>query len=109
MERAFEYTQNPAMVKSVSGISPEAIGERIKLIRAAMGMNAADFARQVGLSSQTLANYETGYRRPELDKAMLIVQKTGATLDYIYLGDSSGLPMRLANKMPAEDLARKLG
>lgn len=93
----------------MSSIDPKAIGGRIKLIRSAMGMTPADFSRLTGLSSQLISNYETGYRRPDLDKALIIVQKTGATLDYLYLGDTSGLPVRLANKMSADELAKKAG
>lgn len=95
------------MPNSMSSIDPKAIGARIIAIRTAMGMSPADFSRLTGMSSQLISNYETGYRRPDLDKALIIVQKTGATLDYLYLGDASGLPMRLAGKINADEQARK--
>lgn len=103
------YIDNPPMLDVPDGIDPKSIGKRIILIREAMGMKAADFARHVGFTSQNLANYETGFRRPELDKALLLVKRTGATLDFIYLGDASGLPMRLTSKMARTEAERKVG
>lgn len=79
-----------------------AIGERIIQTREALEMSAADFARFVGLSTQALSNYETGYRRPQLDQAVQIVRRTGVTLDWIYFGVRAGLPMRIAVKLPPE-------
>lgn len=84
-----------------------AIGARIVQTREAMEMSAADFAKFLGLGSNTLSNYEVGYRRPDLDKAILMVQKTGITLDWIYLGDRSGLPHRIASKLPTENASRR--
>lgn len=101
------YTENPGMVAVPQGIDPKAIGRRIIVVRQAMGMSAADFARHVEISTAALSNYETGYRRPDWDQALKFVQKTGVTLDYLYLGDPSGLPYRLTSKMPAEATPRK--
>lgn len=109
MDQPAIYTDNPAMVSAIAGIDPKSIGQRIIAVRKAMNMTAADFARHVGFSTATLSNYETGYRRPELDKAMLLVQKTGMTLDYLYLGDASGLPLRLTSRMEADREERKAG
>lgn len=97
------------MASIPTGIDPKAIGERIVMLRKALDMSAADFARHVGIGTNTLSNYETGYRRPELDKALEIVRKTGATLDFIYLGDASSLPMRIAGKLHPEEQQRKAG
>jgi transcriptional regulator with XRE-family HTH domain len=77
------------------GKSPADIGKRIVMLREALGHNQGAFARLVDISQPALANYESGLRRPELDKAFLIVAKTGVTLDWLYLGDRSGLPQRL--------------
>lgn len=73
------------------------IGRRIQAVRMAFEESPAQFARRVGISAQSLSNYETGYRRPGLDQAILICVATGVTLDWIYFGDNSGLPMRFAS------------
>lgn len=92
------------MAKMPADATLKAIGQRITAFREALDMTAAEFARHTGLSTQSLSNYEMGFRRPNLDQALKIVRKTGATLDFIYLGDESGLPQRIAGKLavPAE-------
>lgn len=92
----------PAMASPFTATDLRAIGERIIQTREALDMSAADFARFVGFSTQALSNYETGYRRPQLDQAVQIVRRTGVTLDWIYFGLRSGLPMRIAAKLPPE-------
>lgn len=79
-----------------------AIGQRIVQTRAALDMSQADFARFLGFSTAALSNYETGLRRPSIDQAFAIVRATGVTLDWIYMGNRSGLPLRLAEKIPNE-------
>lgn len=99
VECDFPKLHYPAMSKALSQTDPRAIGERIVLTREAMGMSAAEFARFLGFGTQALSNYETGLRRPSLDQAFVIVQKAGVTLDWIYLGDVSGLPLRITSKL----------
>lgn len=104
-----EYTNTVRMAKPPSENDLIAIGERITMIREALGMIPADFARLVDLTTQSLSNYETGYRRPNLDQAFKIARKTGATLDYIYFGDESGLPQRIAVKLAEKARRQKIG
>jgi transcriptional regulator with XRE-family HTH domain len=79
------------------------IGRRVLMLREALGLNQSAFSRLVDISQPSLANYEKGFRRPELDKAIQIVNKTGVTLDWIYLGDRSGLPQRLLAQLEEFD------
>lgn len=80
------------------------------MLREALGHSQGAFARLVDISQPALANYESGLRRPELNKAIQIVTKTGATLDWIYLGDRAGLPARLLGLIAEFDApARRLG
>ena len=83
------------------GRTPRDIGLRIVALRTALGHNQSAFAKLVGVSQPSLANYEAGLRRPEIDRAVQIVTRTGVTLDWIYLGDRSGLPARLLAILPA--------
>lgn len=65
-----------------------------------MELNQTGFAALVDVSQPALNNYLKGTRRPDLDVAIRMHSKTGATLDWIYLGDRSGLPARLLEKLP---------
>lgn len=77
------------------------------MLREALGHNQGAFARLVDISQPGLANYEAGLRRPDLDQAVKIVLKTGVTLDWLYLGDRSGLPGRLLELIAVFDEAER--
>jgi transcriptional regulator with XRE-family HTH domain len=78
--------------------SPEAIAERLKALRIAMGYssNQSGFARYLGMTQQAWSNYERAIRRIDLDSALAVVKGTGVTLDWIYRGVGYGLPRDLA-------------
>src|SRR5262249_5411756 len=85
-------------IGDVSGMSREtkAIAERLVLVREAVGLNQASFARLVGIEPQAINNYERGLRRISVDQALKICAATGASLDYIYRGlASSSLPVNM--------------
>jgi DNA-binding XRE family transcriptional regulator len=77
----------------------DAIAERLKLTREALGLKQAAFARLVGLEPQAVNNYETGLRRISVDQAIKICAATGVSLDWIYRGLASGLPVNLATAL----------
>ncbi|MGB3026902.1 helix-turn-helix transcriptional regulator [Paradevosia shaoguanensis] len=84
-------------------LKPAAIGGRLIKLRTALGVpTSAAFAAMVEITPQALNNYERGRGRPNLDQALRIVAKTGVTLDWIYLGEISGLSVRLAQVLAAE-------
>jgi len=85
------------------GRSNDDIGKRLRALMAALDRNQTAFAHLVGISQPALNNYIKGHRRPEVDVAIQIQTKTGATLDWIYLGDRAGMPARLLESLP--DLA----
>lgn len=66
----------------------------------ALNLNQVGFSTLVGISQPALNNYLKGLRRPDLDVAIAIQSKTGATLDWLYLGARSGLPARLLEALP---------
>lgn len=66
----------------------------------ATGRNQSAFAELVGITQPAMSNYMKGLRRPQLDEAIKIAAKTGVTLDWLYLGDRSGLPARLHEALP---------
>ena len=71
------------------------IGQRLELIREAIGMqDQADFARHCGAQPNAYNQWTKGRARISLEFALRIARATGATLDYIYLGKTDGLPMK---------------
>lgn len=74
---------------------------RLKALIDALNDNQSQFSARVGISQPALNNYLKGLRRPDLDVAINIQAKTGVTLDWIYLGDRSGLPARLLEILPS--------
>lgn len=65
-----------------------------------LDMNQSAFAALIGVGQSAMSNYEAGTRRPELDVAIRIQMRTGATLDWIYTGERGGLPSNLLQKLP---------
>jgi len=50
------------------------IGQRIKLIRSHAGITRDEFAERIGIHKNTLANYESGERKPDYDVTVKICQ-----------------------------------
>ncbi|WP_371746723.1 helix-turn-helix domain-containing protein [Shinella sp. H4-D48] len=82
------------------GRSNADIAMRLDALMKALEKKQVEFASLIGVSQPALNNYLKGLRRPDIDVAISIQTRTGATLDWIYLGDRSGLPVRLAAELP---------
>ena len=65
----------------------DTISWRIKKIRESRKYNQTEFAKILGLTKQTVSNYETGTRQPGLDIVMNIANIFSISTDYI-LGKS---------------------
>lgn len=74
----------------------KAVAERLRLTRLALDLSQAAFCHVAGISPQAYNNYERARQRPELEKAIALCRAHKLTLDWIYLGDPSGLPYPLA-------------
>ena len=74
------------------------IAKRLLLLREAMGLSGADLCRMTGFAPNRWSQYESGDRRITLDAATVLCEKFGVTLDWIYRGDESGLPVRLVER-----------
>jgi transcriptional regulator with XRE-family HTH domain len=77
------------------------IARRLVVLRQALGYNQTAFAALIGTTPSAVNNYESGFRRPSLEVARDIVLRTGATLDWLYLGNRGGLPAHLLARLPA--------
>lgn len=92
------------------GRSNTDIAMRLSVLMKALERNQAAFASLIDITQPALNNYLKGIRRPEIDVAINIQAKTGVTLDWLYLGDRSGLPSRLLEILPdLSDQGRKAG
>jgi transcriptional regulator with XRE-family HTH domain len=78
------------------------IGRRLRLTRAALGVeNQAEFGREAGLSQPLYNFYETGARPLTIQAALKLCDRYNLTLDWLYRGDPSGLPYKLAKDINA--------
>ncbi len=73
------------------------IGRRLRLLRMALtpAYNPAEFARQVGLTRTAWMRCEIGAARLGLTTALVLRQKFGVSLDWIYAGDERMMPQDL--------------
>ena len=78
-----------------SPTSVSAIAARLIQTREALGLTQTELCRSSGIERNTYNQWEKGRNRPDLDKAFLLCETFGLTLDWIYRGDPSGLPSRL--------------
>ena len=76
-----------------------AVSERIVQGRTALGRSQANVAKALGISAQRLSNYENGSRPLDIGLAIILCERFGLTLDYLYRGKVYGLPSELADKI----------
>lgn len=72
---------------------------RLALTREALGLTQTDFCEGAGISQPRYSPFESGKRRLSLDAALALCTHYAVTLDWLYRGDPSGLPVHLANKI----------
>jgi transcriptional regulator with XRE-family HTH domain len=85
--------------------SLDAIAGRLRATREAFGLGQNEFARRAGIASNTYNQYEQAKNLPRLDFANQICDTYGVTLDWIYRGDPSGLPMHMVKLLTEEKLS----
>src|SRR6516225_4349969 len=69
---------------------------RLRHTREALGLNQKEFAMRANLKPNRFRQYESGARPLTIDAALSICDQYGVTLDWLYRGDRSTLPHRLA-------------
>lgn len=72
---------------------------RLRHSRLALKLTQQRLADITGLSVQAWNNAERGRSRIGLDNAIRLVRGTGLTLDWIYLGIKTGLPLGIAEAL----------
>ena len=62
------------------------VGKRIKDLRQQLGLTQADLADKVGFTSQTVSNWESGLREPDIDALVKLSSLFSVSLDYLLSG-----------------------
>jgi transcriptional regulator with XRE-family HTH domain len=77
----------------VSGV---AVGVRLRACRFALGLTIVELAKSLDLGTVRWSQFERAERLPSPDCVARLRRRYGVTMDYVYLGDPSGLPSHLA-------------
>jgi transcriptional regulator with XRE-family HTH domain len=83
------------------------VAERLRSARLSLKLTQYRLCKIAGLSSQLWNNAETARARLGLDSAIRFCEVTGFTLDYIYRGVKTGLPMHLVEALSRVDPKRR--
>lgn len=75
------------------------LAKRLVMTREALGVTAAQICRAIDCKPNRWSQYETGERPITLAISIRFCEAYGLTLDWIYRGDPSGLPVRLHQKL----------
>lgn len=72
---------------------------RVKITREALGLKPVDICRATGITASQYSNYESGVSRPNIEDAIRYSEVLGISLDWLYKGDPSKLPLDIANRV----------
>ena len=75
------------------------IGRRLAATREALAITQAELCRRLRVDPPRWNQYELGKRRITIEVALELRLAFGVTLDWIYVGDSSGLPTSLHKRI----------
>jgi len=76
------------------------VGRRLAAAREAAGFSQVEFSRRLGLpTAANLSNWENGWSMLPPKYIPKIFLLTKITSDYLYLGDATGLPHALYEKL----------
>lgn len=89
----------PNAPKSYPQDSQEAVGERLELIRLAMGYTNEYLADLIGIQPQKWNNYKAGRNMIPPQTAGKLCSVTGATTDFIYRNVRSDISPALTEKL----------
>ena len=100
LSKKFGKRARSAAMRSTSPTSNEAVAERLTLLRSVVsGENQTAFAARLGIETKRWNNFERGMSLSK-EVAFLIVQKfPDVTLDWLWLGIESGLPVRFQREL----------
>lgn len=77
------------------------VGYNLRQVIAALGITQVEAAGVMGVPKNQLGNWLRGEAYPRHYEVYLFCRRYGVTADWIYLGDPSGLPGRIAEPLLA--------
>jgi len=66
------------------------VHENIKIFRIASKLTQSDFAQRIGVSQETICNWERGRTKPDIGHVLTMVEM-GANIDYLLFSNGSPL------------------
>jgi transcriptional regulator with XRE-family HTH domain len=89
-----------AMMGSSEANLTTEIGERLALVRLALGLTQDEIGEQIGVAPNTWAGWEKGDgRRPNILRLIVLKRRHGISLDYVLTGDKAMLPGHIVEKI----------
>lgn len=82
------------------------VGGRLRALRDALGLSQAELAGIVNKAANTVAMWETGQRLLDPLAASALADRYGASLDWFYRGDLSGVRRDLADRIARQNQER---
>lgn len=79
----------------------DSVGDSIQRQRVAHGMSQAALAQSLGISRQSVAKWEAGKSRPELEKMMRLCSLFGCTMDELVYGVGRHVEASAEREVPA--------
>lgn len=85
-----------------ASLHKQKVGERLRVIREALGMSQAAFAKAGGVEDKSkLSHWERGKHYPDPLFIAQLQRQFRISADYLYTGDPSSLPHGLAESLRA--------
>lgn len=83
------------MRAEVPGITPTAVGERLRLTCAALGLSQQEFGRRAGIGKQAMNNIFRGRNYPTWANTVALADAHNLTLEWIMVGSFRGMRVEL--------------
>jgi transcriptional regulator with XRE-family HTH domain len=80
----------------------KAVGARLRRVIDLLGMTSKDVGELMGVTKQSMTDYLGGKSYPNGYGVYRLYKLKGITYDFLFLGDWSGLPPKLAQALDAE-------
>jgi transcriptional regulator with XRE-family HTH domain len=79
------------------GSSKVAVAQRLTLTREFLGLKQKEVGSRAGITASAYNHIEAATSYPSVETAIRLAKAFRLTLDWIYMGDPSGLPYELAD------------
>ena len=95
------------MIAEVPGVTPTAVGERLRLTRLAMGLGQQEFGRRAGISKSNMNNIERGRQALTLPNLAALCEAHDLNMEWVVAGTLRGLRNELVEAIRAQIAAQK--